>query len=244
MSVRIGGNSKVSAGYGTMAALFLSTMLVGSSGAAAASPYPVREALAAFGDVCFDTTTARQDDIGNAGKWRDIALQKGWSEIATAPAAGEDFAARLMTRTFYWAKALDYELLTALGQTGSERMGGEFLLTKSIGGRRFYLSIVGMDASNTTLAECRLRDPLGDGIYKSPITRPDVESWLGHAVKASRGWYRGKQYSWSRGNGTNSVRVHFDFDSKPIGKYGAKYDPYALYGMTLVRSDYSEIIVT
>lgn len=211
--------------------------------AAAVPSYPVAEMLAAFGDVCFDSAAAKPDEPGNVATWKRLAAAKGWAQVMTRPDPSEG-RWRGPARTYDWAKALDAELLASFNPGGEALLRDAALFRRQVAGREVFLSVVAIDSENPTLAECRLRDPLGDGIRKSPITRTAIETWLGHSVKPLRGWYRGKEYWWPSGNGRLSVRVHFGFDQRRIGVVGARYDPYALYGLTLVRSDYSQIIVT
>ena len=215
--------------------------------AAAAPPYPVQEILSAFGDVCLDPNSDMADYTGltptrKANVWKSLALKKAWTEITAPPEPGATYAENTAARTYYWAKALDYELFVPLAQMGTERITVQTLLKKQVAGRVVYLSIFGAETNNP-IAECRLRDPLGDGVSKPPVTKAAIERWLGLAVKRSSAPYRGTQYSWPAKPFARSIQVHFGFAGKPFATYGAKYDPYALYGMTLVRSDYSNDII-
>jgi hypothetical protein len=207
---------------------------------AAAAPYPVQDILSAFGDVCLDPGSywekyTELTPTQKANAWKGLAVKKGWTEVA----ASDDSAAR----TYYWAKALDYELFVPLMQYGTGRITVQALFAKRVAGRKVFLSVFGADVDNPTIAECRLRDPLGDGVAKSPVAKADIERWLGHKVKRGSAPYRGTRYSWPGKPSERAIQYHFGFKAKPFATYGAKYDPYSLYGMTLVRSDFSQDII-
>jgi hypothetical protein len=222
-----------------MIGLAAALALAASQAGTAPAGYPVAEMLAAFGSVCFDPATLQQDNPENPATWKKLAAEQGWAEIGARPDASDSRS----RRAYDWAKALDSELLASIDPYGPVQLREAALFQRQVAGRAVYLSIAAMDSENPKLAECRLRDPLGDGIRKSPITRAAIEKWLGHSVKPMPAWYRGKQYWWPNGNNRLSVRVHFGFEQRRLGVVGARYDPYALYGLTLVRSDYDEIIV-
>ena len=215
---------------------------------AAAPPYPVQEVLAAFGDVCLDPKSdwanyTALTPTQKAEAWKELALKKGWTEVAAPPEAAATFQENSAARTYYSARALDYELFLPLMQLGGERITVQALFNRQVAGRNVFISIFGAETSNPTIAECRLHDPLGDGINKRPVAKADIERWLGRTVKRSAAPYRGTQYSWPAKPFGRAIQVHFGFAGKPFATYGAKYDPYALYGMTLVRSDYSNDII-
>lgn len=208
-----------------------------------AAPYPVREMLDAFARTCLVAPLASEEPLGAVATWREAARSEGWTEVG-APPPGTSFETRNAYRAYHSILALDYDLFSALLSTGEARME-RALLHKTVAGRRVYLSTLAVDANNPTLVECRLFDPLGDGVAKVPVTRDAIARWTGRPVATTRGPYRSKQYSWESDAGVQAMRVHFGFAGKPFGKYGARYDPYALYGMTLVRSVFQqEIIVT
>lgn len=217
--------------------------------AAAGSPYPVQDILTAFGDVCFDPASDsakngyERTPSQRAEAWKALALAKGWEEVGALPSPGQTSDSNAIARTYYWSRALDYELFVPLESTGTGRITVQVLLKKTVAGRQVFLSILGTETDNPTLAECRLRDPLGDGITKQPVAKADVERWLGKTTKRSAGRFGGSQYTWPA-SPYHALQVHFGFKDKPFGISGVKYDPYALYGLTLVRSDYDEIIVT
>ena len=226
--------------------MIASALLLASSTTVA--PYPASEMLAAFGDVCVSsaseiTTYTESRPTQQAKVWRELALKQGWTEVTEVPAPGITWKENTVARTYYWAQALDYELFIPLAQLGGERITVQNLLRKQVAGREVFISIFAADADNPTLAECRLRDPLGDGVTKQPISRSEVEAWLGQPVERRRGWFGVDEYFWRTNSERKSLRIHFGFDPKPFATRGAKYDPYALYGMTLVRSEYDHIIV-
>lgn len=216
--------------------------------AAAATPYPVQDILTAFGDVCLDPTSyivnsTELSPTQKAEAWKGLALKHGWTELAGPPERVGTWPENADARVYYWSRALDYELFLPLAQTGTERITAQALYRKRVAGRSVFLSIFSAETSNPTIAECRLRDPLGDGVSKSPIAKADIERWLGQTVKQSGAPYRGTQYSWPWKSPRKAIQYHFGFGAKPFATYGAKYDPYALYGMTLVRSDFSQDII-
>ncbi len=95
------------------------------------------------------------------------------------------------------------------------------------------------------MAECRLYDPLGDGVIRSPITVKDVERWVGRTVKKSKGSARSDQFNWNPQVGKNSfLRVHFGCEGRPFGHCSTTSNPYPSYGMTLATGyDEQEIII-
>ena len=215
---------------------------------AAAPPYPVQDVLAAFGDVCLDPASyvinsTELSPTQKAEAWKSLALKKGWIEVTGPPERIGTWQENAVARVYYWSRALDYELFLPLAQLGTERITVQALYRRQVAGRNVFLSIFGAETSNPTIAECRLRDPLGDGIGKSPVAKADIERWLGQPVKRSSAPYRGTQYSWPAKPLDKAIQYHFGLVGKPVATYGAKYDPYALYGMTLVRSDFSQDII-
>lgn len=223
-----------------------SLALLASSAATAVQPYPVQDILTAFGEVCFAEEARSYEPLKNVPVWKRLAVEKGWDELAEPPPSGRRRGGNTELRAYNWAKALNWDLLSSMGD-GEAVMTSDALYHKQVAGRDIYLSILGIDTGNT-LAECRLRDPLGDGIAKLPIRKAEIEQWIGKPVTsskgASKGWFGGRVYSWDDKYPLNSVRVHFGFEHKSLGDRNPKYDPYAQYGMTLVRSDYPLIIVT
>lgn len=223
------------------AALFAAT-------AAAGLPYPAQDVLTAFGEVCLDpavdslTNGYQATPTQRAQRWKRIALAKGWELVPDPAARGSLAEKKGALQTYYWARALDHDLFSGLNQPDGW-ISEQALLTRNVGGRPVFLSILGTETDNPELAECRLRDPLGDGVVKSPINRAAIERWLGKPVKQARGMYRGTRYTWPNGPTPRSIEYHFGFAGKPFATYGAKYDPYSLYGLTLVRSDYSLDII-
>lgn len=214
-----------------------------AAAAVAAAPYPTQDILAAFGAVCFAQVPQSSDAASKFDFWATTAVQRGWVEIESEPPGGGSYQENAGVRTYRWAQAVDYDLFTTLAPLGNERLR-RALYGKVVAGRPVYLSIVAIAQTNPTLDECRLRDPLGDGVLKLPIDRSAVEAWRGHPVKKTGGWYRSTEYFWPDGRYRRAMRVHFGFIGKPLGVYGGKYDPYTFYGMTLVRSEREEIIIT
>jgi hypothetical protein len=177
--------------------------------------------------------------------WSAAAQASGWTELSR-PVSSEDRAAERDYRAFYQFKAIDHAFIgSMLEWYGTATEPASAIFKKQVAGRTVYVSVMATDGSNPSLSECRLHDPLGDGINSSPVSKEVLEAWSGSKVQRRKGEYGGKLYAWNDPNGVErNVRVHFGFDWSPVPRWGADFRPYAIYGLTLVVSDYSLIIVT
>jgi hypothetical protein len=210
------------------------------------SAYPTRAVLEEYGQVC-QTGSPELESPQLLQLWRETALAKGWVRVDHAPPPGTDFKTTAAFRAYHSIFALGYQLLFPQLVAGSSPRMERQVFSKSVHGRNVLLSLLAIGwGEDRVVDECRLFDPLGDGVATNPITRAAVEQWVGRRVRQFRASYHGKNYSWDQPSGLQSVGVHFGSGGKPGPRLGARYDPYALYGLLLRRnvSRRTEIVVT
>ena len=204
--------------------------------------YPVTEMLDAFKEVCF--TRSDYGDIDQQyAAWKRAAEMAGWTEVVH-PTLSSDRAEQRDYRAFYNLKGIDYAFISSmLAAYGSEPASAIF--KKQVAARTVYISMMATDFANPSVSECRLYDPLGDGINSSPVSKDVLEAWSGAEVRRRGGVYGGKVYAWDDTNGVEqTIRVHFGYYYSPIPRWGDNFRPYAINGLTLVVSNYSLIVVT
>jgi hypothetical protein len=226
------------------------TPLVLAAAAAAHPPYPVNEVLTAFGEVCFanpDPGTYSDEDVGLVfAAWKGAAEQQGWVQVQPIPfrARPASRTERLDQRVELAFDGIDSAFIASIAGSQGADVAVRGLYRKLVAGRTVYLSMMAASDGSTTLTECRLHDPIGDGFRTSPISEQALEQWSGADLKRQRSLYGGKVYAWrDSGDADRSVRVHFGLSGYPM-PWGDKFRPYEMYGLTLVASDYSQIIVT
>jgi len=211
---------------------FLSLLLYAAANTG--TPYPTGPILQAFGEICLQPVG--NDEGGEKFEaWQRAAEHRGWERVDAPPASAPgSFEARQAYLAYHRLYALDYDLFASL-LTVDEEMRRS-VLHRRVAGRDVYLSLftAASTESSNSISECRLHDPLGDGINANPITRAEVQRWLGRSVRQAGGPYRSTEYRWDL---RNSIRVHFGFaGARALGDRGRRFDPYPPYGMTLVRS--------
>jgi hypothetical protein len=222
----------------------MSSAFVLAAAAVSQPTYPVSEILDSFKEVCF--TRSEYGDIDKQyAAWKQAAQTAGWAELAR-PTPSTDRAEQRDFRAFYQLKGIDYAFIASmLGWYGEATEPSSAIFKKPVAGRTVYISMMATDGSNPSVSECRLHDPLDDSVISSPVSKEVLEAWSGSKVRRRDGVYGGKLYAWDDANGVErTVRVHFGFDRQPLPQWGGNFRPYAIYGLTLVVSDYSLIIVT
>jgi hypothetical protein len=211
----------------------------------AAVPYPTQAVLAGFGSVCLHSAEHTEEYQVTLERWQQRAKSDGWMPFEEPPTPDADagYRGNAAYIVFHRLQALDYDLFTSFLMNNEQRQRAVFL--RSIAGRDVYLSLFGTTDGGRTLAECRLHDPLGDGITTNPFTRSEVERWVEQPVRATSSWYESTAFSWRQPKDKlRSIRVHFGLKGvKPLGVSRTRYDPYAQYGVTLVRSDQNNEVI-
>jgi hypothetical protein len=219
-----------------------SASLLLAAAATAQPAYPVAEMLDSFKEVCF--TRSEYGDIDQQyAAWKHAAETAGWTELVH-PTLSSDRAEQRDYYAFYKLKGIDYAFISSmLGAYGSEPTSAIF--KKQVAARIVYISMMATDYANPSVSECRLYDPLGDGVTSSPVSKDVLEAWSGEKVRRRGGVYGGKAYSWGGPRGTEqTIRVHFGYYLTPIPRWGDKFRPYAINGLVLVVSNYSLFYVT
>ena len=189
--------------------------------------YPVRDVLAELQRVCFTDHryAERPTGIGTTSDavsfWATAAVNAEWTELSfeTADLSPRDRAVMEMTA------ALNHSLFGSFAEgnrhSGTDnRMAGGQVFKKEVAGRQLYLSLFGADDGSRSVGECRIHDPLGDGIRRNPISAPEGL--------------------------VSQLDVHFGFDGWGISPFNDKvrnFDPYTPYGLTLVTGFHEQVIV-
>jgi hypothetical protein len=216
--------------------------------------YPVGAVLSELKEVCFTDRRYSEERKGNLqplsdaiGFWFDAAKNRGWQEIS----AGNISNSREL-KVLHSIQILNSAISGSFvnlwtTQQDSPILGGQ-ILQKSVSGRVIYLSIFGVDdGGGQTVGECRIHDPLGDGISKNPFTTTDIEKFAGGKVHRKAGPFSSDRYTWPYKRGSVSqVDIHFGFRGWRLTPFTEKieqFDPYAPYGLTLVAGFHEHEIV-
>jgi hypothetical protein len=236
-----------------MAMGFIVSFLLAS---AATSPlaYPTTDVLNELKATCFNDyrSAKRQGFIGEVSDtvefWLDKARRRGWAEITDM---GETTARDRKVR--HLMKSLDYSLFGSFSENWSTAedkavmLGGQ-VFKKSISGRIVYLSVFGAeDGSGRIVGECRIHDPLGDGVNKNPVNTHDIQDIVGARVRKLSGPFSSNRYRWTPERGQIAqLDVHFGFKGwrlTPFDRKIEQFDPYAPYGLTLVAGFHEQDII-
>jgi hypothetical protein len=223
--------------------------------------YPANDVLQEFRQICHGsdvevTTDAPETVSRRVVDWERLADKAGWLPVKLADSTIRDWDLKSpelgkSERRDFLAVNQIYALNHILA-TGYLNMGrGEIIhgnvYSKKVAGRTVFLSTFGASQSSESLIECRLSDPLGDGIYKSPITKLDVTEVWDTETKVKKGAYGSQEFSFPNiARPARSFRIHIGFNGLPLSSQGrakGKIDPYAIYGMTIVNSEHEVIVV-
>lgn len=222
--------------------------------AVAAKPaYPATAILRELKAVCQTDfrEVRKQGYIGAVSEtidyWKQSAQEHEWQEI-TAASEGLSFGSQIALVRMI---ALNNALFTSLlpyGIGNVPPMLGGNIYRKQVAGRDIYLSLFGVEQElGTIVGECRIYDPLGDGVRHDPIGRNDIEAAFGTKIKRQAGPFGSKRYSWAHKTGEISkLDVHFGFKGWEITPFERKvgdFSPYAPYGLTLVAGFHEKTII-
>lgn len=223
--------------------------------AATAQPtYPVEAVLRELQQVCFTDHRylEREGYVGSASvsaaRWADVARRNGWQSYTnlTPGNSPKDLI------VFHKITSLNHTLFGGLldaymGSTVPVGFSGGEIYKKVVAGRALYLSMFAFEGPAESVGECRIHDPLGDGVSHNPVSRYDVQRITGVRLKKARGPFGSDRYTWTARKGeVAELDVHFGFKGwgiSPFGERRESFDPYAPYGLTLVAGFHEKVII-
>lgn len=233
----------------------LITSVLLATAAVSQPAYPTNDVLSELKEVCFtDYRTAKRHGFGGPISdavefWLGSAKRQGWVEVTDAEPAATPRDAKVL----HFMRSLDHALFGGFSQPWSSledksvMLGGQ-VFKKSISGRVLYFSVFAAeDGGGQTVGECRIHDPLGDGVSKNPIATRDVQNVVGAKVRKASGPFSSDRYFWPPKRGhISKLDVHFGFKGwrlTPFDRKIVQFDPYVPYGLTLVAGFHEQEII-
>jgi len=229
------------------------SLLILAAAAAAKPAYPAAAVLQELKAVCQTDfrEVRKQGYIGTVSEtvdyWKQSAQEHEWQEITPA-SEGLSFRSRIALVRMIALNNVLFASLLPYGVTSVPPMLGGNVYRKQVAGRDIYLSLFGVEQElGTIVGECRIYDPLEDGVRREPIGHGDIAAAFGTKIKKQTGPFGSKRYRWAHKTGeVSKLDVHFGFKGwrmSPFERKTSNFNPYAPYGLTLVAGFHEKTII-